>query len=50
LWANKLGYKIGEMPVTIINHGESKVNVIRDTLRMLRDLMKMKKRIKNTKI
>ncbi len=50
LWANKLGYKIGEMPVKVINHGESKVHVIRDTLRMLRDLAKMKKRIKHTEI
>lgn len=50
LWAGKLGYAIGEMPVKIINHGESKVSVVRDTLKMLRDLAKMKKRIKNTKI
>ena len=46
LWATALGYKISEMPVKIINHRESKVNVIRDTLRMLRDIRRIKKQVK----
>ena len=46
LWAKKLGYKIIEMPVKIINHRESKVNVFRDTFRMLGQLSKIKKRVK----
>lgn len=50
LWAIKMNMKIVEMPVKVINHGESKVNVIKDTLRMLRDLRKMKKRIQKTEI
>ncbi len=50
LWAQKYGMKITEMPVKIINHRESKVNIVKDTLRMLRDLRKMKKRIKRAKI
>ena len=50
LWASKLNYKITEMPVSIKVHGESKVRIIRDTLKMLRDIIKMKKRIKNTEI
>lgn len=50
LWAVKYGMKITEMPVKIINHRESKVNIIKDTLRMLRDLRKMKKRIKKAEI
>ena len=50
LWAVKLGYKIAEIPVRVINHGESKVNVIKDTFRMLRDLRKMRKRIKKAEI
>lgn len=50
LWAVKFDMKIKEMPVKIINHRESKVNIIKDTLRMLRDLRKMKKRIKKAKI
>lgn len=50
LWAVKLGYKIAEMPVKVVNHRESKVRIVRDTLRMLRDLRQMKKRIKKTEI
>ena len=50
LWANKLGYTIREMPVKVINHRESKVNVFSDAPKMLRDLSKMKKRIKRTSI
>ena len=46
LWATKLGYKISEMPVKIINHRESKVNVIKDTIKMLRDLRRIKKQVK----
>jgi hypothetical protein len=34
------------MPVKIVNHRESTVNVVKDTVRMLGDLRKMKKRIK----
>jgi len=46
LWAEKLGYKILEMPVMIVNHRESKVNVIRDTFKMLKELEQIKKRVK----
>ena len=46
LWATRLGYPIFEMPVKIINHRESKVNIIRDTLKMLRDLRRIKKQVK----
>ena len=50
LWATKLGKTIVETPVKIINHRESKVNVFKDTFKMLKDLSKMKKRIKKAKI
>ena len=50
LWATKLKKTIVETPVKIINHRESKVNVLRDTFKMLKDLVKMKKRIKKAKI
>ena len=46
LWAGDLGYSISEMPVKIINHRESKVNLIRDTVKMLRDLVRIKKQVK----
>ena len=50
LWAQKYGFRFCEIPVRVINHGESKVHVIKDTLRMLKDLRKMKKRIKNASV
>lgn len=50
LWAVKFGMKIVEMPVKIINHRESKVSVLRDSFKMVRDIMKMKKRIKKAKV
>ena len=46
LWAQKLGYGILEMPVTVVNHRESKVNVLRDTFKMLGELRQINKRIK----
>ncbi len=50
LWAVKFGMKIVEMPVKIINHRESKVNVLKDSFKMVRDILKMKNRIKKAKI
>lgn len=35
--------KILEMPVKVINHRESKVHVLRDSIKMLRDIGKIKK-------
>lgn len=46
LWAGELGYDITELGVKIINHRESKVNVVRDTFRMLRDLRRIKKNVR----
>lgn len=50
LLAEKLGYAIHEFPVKVLRHGESKVNVVRDSFKMLSDLRKLKKRIKNMEI
>jgi len=50
LWAQKLGIKIGEIPVRVLVHGESKVRLFRDTFKMLGDLRKMKKRIAESEI
>jgi dolichyl-phosphate beta-glucosyltransferase len=46
----KLGCKFAEMPVKIINHRDSKVNVWKDAVRMIGDVRKMKKRIKKLEI
>ncbi len=48
--AGKFGFKFDQMPVKIINHRESKVNVLRDSFKMLSDVRKMKKRIKKLDI
>ncbi len=50
LFATRLGYKIAELPVKIINHreSESKVNLLSDSVRMLRDLMRIKKHVKTS--
>jgi dolichyl-phosphate beta-glucosyltransferase len=48
LWAGILGYKITEMPVKIINHGESKINVMRDSVKMFRDIIRIRKHVNKT--
>ena len=50
LWAVKYQMKIIELPVKVINSGESKVSIVKDTVKMLSDLIKMKKRIKKAKL
>ena len=50
LWAKKLGQSVRETPVRVLVHGQSKVRVLRDTWKMLRDLRRMKKRIKKIEI
>lgn len=50
LWAQRLGIGVSELPVKIINHRESKVSPIKDSLRMLRDLRRIKKKVRESKI
>ena len=40
------GYKIAEMPAVIVNHRESKINPVKDTIRMLKQVSQIKKRQK----
>lgn len=47
--AKYAGYELTEMPVKIINHGDSKVNVVKDSLKMLSDIRKIKKICKKGK-
>lgn len=42
----RLGIRFFELPVKVINHRESKVHVLSDSLKMMGDLSKMKKRVK----
>lgn len=50
LIARRLGFEIGEYPVTIVNHRESKVNIWRDSTGMLKDLRRIKRRLKKGNI
>ena len=47
LIAQKLKLKIDEIPIKIINHGESKISPVKDSLKMLGEVRKIKKRVKN---
>lgn len=46
LWADTLKYRIEETPVRIVYHRESKIHVFRDTYRMLRDLIRIRKSVR----
>ena len=46
MWADRLGDRITEMPVKVINHRESKIRLLRDTVRMLTDLSRIKRRVR----
>ncbi len=52
MFADRLGYKVAELPVSVINHREStsKVRIVHDTVTMLGDVGRIKKHVKeNTK-
>ena len=46
LLAEKEGMKIEEYPVVIINQGESQVDLLRSSLTMLRDMIRIRKRLR----
>ena len=50
LWADKLGFRVAELPVRVLVHGDSKVRLLRDSLKMLRDVSRMKKEIRKKNI
>ena len=41
--ADKLGLKVEQIPVSVINFRESKVNIIKDSYRMFRDLFRIRR-------
>lgn len=47
--ADKLGLKVEQFPVSVINFRESKVNVIRDSARMFRDVFRIRKKVRSGK-
>lgn len=48
--AQKMGKTVREYPVKIINHRESKVRLFSDSLKMMKDILRIKKRVKNLEI
>jgi len=44
--ADKLGLKVEQIGVSIVNHRESKVNIIRDSARMFRDIFRIRRRVR----
>ena len=45
--ASRCGMKLVELPVKIVNHRASKINLFADAFRMLRELVKIKKRVRS---
>ena len=48
LLAERLGYKIADLPVEWINSPESKVRIVRDSLAMLRDTLRVRRAVAKT--
>lgn len=46
--AKKFGFSISEIPVEVKNHRASKIRLLRDSIKMVKDIRKIKKRIKKT--
>lgn len=44
--ADRLGLKVEQIPVSVINFRESKVNVARDSLRMFRDVFRIRRAVR----
>ena len=44
--AQKAGYSVTELPIKIVNHRDSSIHLVRDSVRMLRDIVKIKKSLK----
>ena len=50
LLAEKLGFSIAEHPVTVLNHRESKIRLLRDSLKMAADVRKIRNRVRSLKL
>lgn len=44
--AQKAGCSVTELPIKVINHRESSIHLVRDSIRMLRDIVKIKKSLR----
>ncbi|MBQ8187375.1 MAG: glycosyltransferase [Clostridia bacterium] len=50
LIAQKMGKTIREYPVTVLNHRESKVRLLSDSLKMMKDVRRIKDRVKKLEL
>ena len=48
--ATKYGMRFAELPVKVVNHRDSKINLFADALRMLRELLRIKKRVRSLEL
>ena len=48
LWADELGLKITEMPVQVLHHRESKIRLFRDSFRMVRDILQIRRSVRSS--
>ena len=44
-FATRFGMTVEEMPVTILNHGESKIRLLGDSVKMFRDILAIRRRV-----
>lgn len=47
LLAQKFGYSFTEIPIKVLHHRDSKIRLLKDSVKMLSDLRKIKKRIRS---
>lgn len=45
-WAERLGFKVKEIPAVIQVHGDSKVRVVHDSIQMMRDTLRVRRALK----
>lgn len=50
LLAEALGLRVEQIPVSVVNHRESKVNVVRDGARMFLDIFRIRRRVRSAGI
>ncbi len=46
--ADRLGLRVEQIGVSVVNHRESKISLLRDSLRMFRDIFRIRQRVRRT--
>jgi len=50
LIADRMGCRVGEYPVKVINHRESKVHLLKDSMKMMSEIPKIKQRVRQIQL